>query len=360
MIRRLGAAFAAAALAATATVGTTGPAMAQKSIDITFVSGHPPILPWSIHYLKTLIPAVDASLAKEGKYVIKWNKAFGGALAKPGEELEAIQEGLADFGQALTIFEPAKMPLHTVGYAAPFQPTAPGVAAQVMEQMQKDIPELNAFWDKFNQIYVGGGIAADVFNIWSTKPIHSVDDVKGMKLGGAPPTANWVNGTGAIHVISGLSDNYNNLKSGLVDGVILFVTGAVPNKYYEVAKHVAVVNFGSTFGGGLTVNKQSWNGYPPEVKTAIMDGVHAFEVAFNAQLKTNIEDGWAALKKTDSEIYTFSEEERVRWAKSLAPLGKIWVDAMEKKGLPGRKVLEAYMNGIRAKGYKFPRDWDKE
>ena len=119
MIRRLGAVFAAAALAATATVGTTGPAMAQKSIDITFVSGHPPILPWSIHYLKTLIPAVDASLAKEGKYVIKWNKAFGGALAKPGEELEAIQEGLADFGQALTIFEPAKMPLHTVGYAAP-------------------------------------------------------------------------------------------------------------------------------------------------------------------------------------------------------------------------------------------------
>jgi TRAP-type C4-dicarboxylate transport system substrate-binding protein len=327
---------------------------------MTFVSGHPPILPWSIHYLKTLIPAIDAELAKENKYNVDWNKAFGGALAKPGEELEAIQEGLADLGQSLTIFEPAKMPLHTVGYAAPFQPNAPGVAAQVMEQLQRDIPELGAFWGKYNQNYLGGGIAADIFNIWSTKPIHSIDDVKGMKLGGAPPTANWVTGTGATHVITGLSENYNNLKSGLVDGVMLFVTGAVPNKYFEVAKYVAVVEFGSTFGGGLTVNKDKWDGYPKEIKDAINVGIGAFEVAFAEELRTGIDKAWDALGKTDSVVYKFPEEERIRWAKALAPLGNNWAAAMEAKGLPGRKVLEGYMNGIRAKGYKFPRDWDKE
>ena len=31
-----------------------------------------------------------------------------------------------------------------------------------------------------------------------------------------------------------------------------------------------------------------------------------------------------------------------------------------KKGLPARRVLNAYMDSVRATGFKFPRDFDKE
>jgi hypothetical protein len=32
---------------------------------------------------------------------------------------------------------------------------------------------------------------------------------------------------------------------------------------------------------------------------------------------------------------------------------------MEEKGLPGKAMLEGYLNGLRARGVKLVRDWDK-
>jgi hypothetical protein len=33
---------------------------------------------------------------------------------------------------------------------------------------------------------------------------------------------------------------------------------------------------------------------------------------------------------------------------------------MEAKGFPGKKVVRAYLDGMRKRGVKLVRDWDKE
>ena len=37
-----------------------------------------------------------------------------------------------------------------------------------------------------------------------------------------------------------------------------------------------------------------------------------------------------------------------------------WAASMEKKGLPGKQVLKAYLDGFRKRGVRLVRDWDKE
>ncbi|RJR41594.1 MAG: C4-dicarboxylate ABC transporter permease, partial [Desulfobacteraceae bacterium] len=37
-----------------------------------------------------------------------------------------------------------------------------------------------------------------------------------------------------------------------------------------------------------------------------------------------------------------------------------WAAAMEAKGLPGKKVVKGYLDGLRNRGVKVVRDWDKE
>ncbi|MCL6449655.1 MAG: hypothetical protein K6U04_16245 [Armatimonadetes bacterium] len=37
-----------------------------------------------------------------------------------------------------------------------------------------------------------------------------------------------------------------------------------------------------------------------------------------------------------------SPEEQAKWREPLKNIGQIWVDEMEKKGLPGRKVFEEF------------------
>ena len=44
----------------------------------------------------------------------------------------------------------------------------------------------------------------------------------------------------------------------------------------------------------------------------------------------------------------------------MANSGKDWVGRVEYRGLPAKLVLKAYMDGLRNRGEKPLRDWDKD
>lgn len=349
--------------AVAASLAITAPASAQETIKLTFSCAHPTVFLWAKHYQETLMPTVDKALARTGKYKIEWNKAFGGTLAKVNEEFRTIEQGLADLGQSLTLYETARMPLHQVAYYVPFppQPIDTSVGVDVVEDLQRKIPAFGGMWEKYNQRYLGGGVAVDVFNLWSKSPVRTVDDMKGRKIGGAPPTANWLKNTGAVHVTTSMATNYNSLQTGVIDGVMLFVSGAFPAKYHEVAPHITVGDFGATYSGGVTMNTARWKQMPKEVQDAIQEGVKVYQKVFYGELKAQLAAYWEQQAKTNAQIHKLAEAERVRWAKALPPLGKEWAEAMEKQGLPGKAVLAGYIEGVeKATGSKHARAWDKE
>src|SRR5512144_1657785 len=110
-------------LVAAAAVAMLAPAplVHAETFNITVSAGHGPQLPW-IRLLKDFfMPEVDRRLKEAGgKHSIVWQEAFSGTLAKIGGELAAIEEGIAEMGWVYTIFEPAKLPLHSVTFMAPF------------------------------------------------------------------------------------------------------------------------------------------------------------------------------------------------------------------------------------------------
>ena len=56
----------------------------------------------------------------------------------------------------------------------------------------------------------------------------------------------------------------------------------------------------------------------------------------------------------------FSNAARTEWAMKMPNIALEWAKALDKKGLPGTKVLQGYMNGLRAEGVTCARQWDKE
>ena len=66
-------------------------------ISATIVAGHPPVFRWVKHAIKTFIPTVNKALEGSG-HKITWSEQYGGSLAKVGDELEAVEEGLAEIG----------------------------------------------------------------------------------------------------------------------------------------------------------------------------------------------------------------------------------------------------------------------
>ncbi|MBI4966710.1 MAG: C4-dicarboxylate TRAP transporter substrate-binding protein [Rhodospirillales bacterium] len=350
--------FAAAALIAGLALAPA--TQAQEAIKLTLVSGHPPAFLWVKHLQETFAPAVEKELAKTGKYKIEWNHAYGGTLAKVGGELETIEEGLADMGTSWSLFSAAKMPLQNVSYMAPFNSDQPKLIVAIIEDLQKKIPAMGAQWDKYNQVYLGGGVAIDPYHLFTNFPINKIEDMNGHKIGAPGPSANWLKGTGAVGVAGDLTTYYNSIKTNVFDGAIVFATAAVPAKLVEVAPHVTKINFGSPYAGGLTFNKTRWAKMPPEVQAAIRTGVAAYEEWYYVSLDQRVAGGYEAMEKAGAKIVAFPEDQRQKWAKQMPNVAKEWAEAQEAKGLPGKAVLAGFMEGLRARGLKPLRDWDKE
>ena len=66
-----------------------------------------------------------------------------------------------------------------------------------------------------------------------------------------------------------------------------------------------------------------------------------------------------AMKKAGAKVIYLSDAERQRWADKLPNVPMQWANAMEKKGLPGKAMLTGYLDGLRQRGVKLVRDWDK-
>jgi len=353
MNRRL---IATAALLAT-TAAWTLPAHAQQTIRLTAAAGHPPVFLWVKLVDEFFMPEVDKRLAAAGnKYKIEWTKAWGGTLIKLGAESKGIGDGVADLGFVSTIFEAARFPSQNVSYYAPFGTDDIGAVTRVVNGMQDRIPAMGQAWSKNNLTYLGGA-ALDAYHIWTNFPIHSVDDLKGKKITAPGPAANWIKDTGAVAVAGNLNTYYEDIKSGVSNGVITFATGAWGAKVHEVAPYITKVNFGAQYAGGLAINKKRFDKLPPEVQKVMREVGTEYSERFAAAQTAAASGLLKKMEEAGAKISELPAAERTRWADTLPPIAKVWAADLQAKGLPGDEVLNGFMDGLKKAGAHPARDW---
>ena len=350
--------FVAALLVALALGLTAAPAPA-KDYKMTVVAGHPPIFLWVTLARDYFIPEVDKRLAAAGgKDKITWNQAYGGTVAKIGGALEAIEEGVADMGFVGTIFEAAKMPLHNVSYMTPFGSEDIFAVVDTMTELQAKVPALAKEWTKHNQVYLGGA-ALDTYGILTNFPVKTVEDIDGHKIAAPGPSANWIKGTGAVAVAANLNTYYNGIKTGVFEGTLTFMTAAAAIKVHEVAPHICMVNFGSQFAGGISINKDVFDSFPEYIQKIFLEVGQEYTSRLAKAQADRAAAAMEGMKKGGAKVTVLSQEERVKWANKLPNVPLDWVASMEKKKLPGQEMLQGFLDGLRSRGAKLPRDWDK-
>ena len=346
-----------AAAALLAAFGATLPAQAQQTIKLTAAAGHPPVFLWVKLIDEYFMPEVDKRLlAAGGKHKIEWTKAWGGTLIKIGSESKGIADGVADLGFVSTVFEAAKFPSQNVSYYAPFGTDDIGVVTRVVNGMQDRIPAMAQAWSKNNLTYLGGA-ALDAYHIWTSFPLKSVDDLKGKKITAPGPAANWIKDTGAVAVAGNLNTYYEDIKSGVSNGVITFATGAWGAKVHEVAPYITKVNFGAQYAGGLAINKKRFDKLPPEVQKVLREVGAEYSQRFAAAQAAAAAGLLKKMEEAGAHISELPAAERTRWADTLPPIAKTWAADLQAKGLPGDPVLGSFMDGLKQAGAHPARDW---
>lgn len=330
-----------------------------ETFRINIASGSPPVVPW-VKMIKTVfIPEVDKRLlAAGGKNKIVWRTSFSGTAAKVGGVLEAVQSGLVEMGQVYAIFEQDKLILQNITYMTPFGSDDLSLVTRLMQEMHKEHPALANAWLRYNQVFIAG-IGLDTHYLATNFPVKSLDDLKGRKIGGAGAIANWLTGVGAVAVYGNFSVHYTNIKTGVYDGLLNFSSGIFPNKLHEVAPYLIRVDFGAQFVGGLTVNRDVWNKFPAEVRKAFLEAGEVYRVKVAKALETFAKIAEKKMVAQGAKISRLSPAERARWAAALPNIAAAWAKRAEAKGLPGDKILSAWMEKLRKNGVKPGRDWDK-
>jgi TRAP-type C4-dicarboxylate transport system substrate-binding protein len=207
-------------------------------------------------------------------------------------------------------------------------------------------------------VFIVSGIN-DSMQMMTKFPITKVADLKGRKIGTSGSFGQWMRGTQATTVTSSMNQSYTNIKNGVYEGYpIGYILGFV-YKTYTVAPYVTKVEFGPTTSSALSFNVDTWKSLPGYVQKIIREESLKWPAYQNMIDNKKRAKFIGIMKKKGAKFSDLSAAERTKWAKTMPNIATEWAARMEKKGLPGNKLLSAYMNELRSRNVVISRQWDK-
>lgn len=260
-------------------------------------------------------------------------------LGKQKDLLNLTSQGVADIGYMAPTVLAGQLPLNTVMALPNFTSSLDG-----------------------SKIYMklANGVLADEFKKYGVKPLYTFttpqydvctvkkeikkpEDLKGLKL--RTPGGIYDRIAQAYEVtpvVIPTTEVYEGTQRGVVDG---FFMNYVTMNSYKLNELVKYTTQGAKFGAFPIVeciNEKTFEKLPDDVKKAIIQAgvetsLHAGEVNDREAAKLGEE-----FEKKGLKIYRLTPEEEILWKEPIKNISQVWIEDMEKKGLPGKKVYEEF------------------
>jgi TRAP-type C4-dicarboxylate transport system substrate-binding protein len=236
----------------------------------------------------------------------------------------------------------------------PFGTMDPVVSVKMTRAVYDKVPYLSeVFEKKFNQKLIGL-IADNGYNLGTSFDWNKVADLKGRKLAGAGLNLKWLEYAGATPVQSSLPEAYTSMQTGVYNGWIMFPSGYVNFKLYEVGKFYTEIGFGAITWHGLTINRARWAKLPKDVQAIILEVGREYEARTGTVNKENYPKQLEQLKGFGTQVKKVPDSVRVEWANSLKGWPQEKAAELDGKGLPASQVLKLALQEAEKLGHKWP------
>jgi TRAP-type transport system periplasmic protein len=259
----------------------------------------------------------------------------------PGQLVDRVKDGVDDLVMTLPGYTPGRFPIMEA-LELPFMTNTAEVASA-------------AAWDYYSKYATKEFPGTKILATWvhdegfvstSGKPVRTLDDFKGLKIRAASrQSTKLLAKLGATPVgmpIPGVADA---MTKGTIDG-FLTAWEIIPSfKLQEVSKFHTEIEPSrpSMFTAGFVfaMNQAKYDSLPPDLKRII-------DKHSGAGLSRTIGRYWdeatavgrKAAQDRGNTFIKVSPAETDRWMQVSAPLYDEWVGDMDKKGLPGKQMLQ--------------------
>jgi TRAP-type C4-dicarboxylate transport system substrate-binding protein len=173
------------------------------------------------------------------------------------------------------------------------------------------------------------------------KPVEKMEDLKGMKIRAHGTTAKMVQALGGTPVAMPMPELYQSLQKGVVDGAVYPIE---VNKGWKMAE---VVDYGTldypiayTASFYVVMNKDKWAALSDDAKKIITEINEEWIAKHGKAWDESDAEGKAFLVEKGGKLVELSKEEGEKWKAAVAPVIEEYAADMEKKGLPGKELVE--------------------
>lgn len=340
-------------LAGAVALSMTATGAIADEINLRIGSGHPPGVVYAGLMIDYFQPELKKRVEERTDHTINFVEGYSGSIVKVTEVLEGVQDGILDIGGFCYCFEPSNLPLHAFQVMLPFGTMDPETSLKIAQEVYAEVPYLtDVFEDKFNQKLLSR-IADGGYNLGTSFPWEDLSDLEGQKIAGAGLNLNWLEYAGVSPVQSSLATAYTEMKTNVYEGWIMFPSAWVNLKLYEPGPYYTLIGFGSMTWHGLTINKDTYDELPDDVKEILHEVAADYEQQTGSVNASEYDRLVEELRSTIT-VSEISPDVRKAWAESLAEWPQTMADDLNGQGLPATEVLNLVIERAEANGYEWP------
>ncbi|MDT3698845.1 MAG: TRAP transporter substrate-binding protein [Thermincola sp.] len=260
----------------------------------------------------------------------------GGSLLTAPKVADGVEQGLADIGFSHIGYNPGRFPVTEaldlpLGYSSSWIGTNVGV-----DFLDKYKPKE---WDDFKLLQITGGTT---FAIHTAKtPIKKLEDLKGKALRGAGEVADALNALGATARDIPMSEVYEGMSKGNIEGALLSAETLKSFKLADVAKYSTIApSIGNQYIFYMIMNKSKWESLPSDLQKIFSDvGAKYQAEAALAWNKVNL----AAFENASTkgiEFIRLSDDEAARWKTAVQPVIDNYITKMAGRGFSEQETKD--------------------
>jgi TRAP-type transport system periplasmic protein len=268
----------------------------------------------------------------------------GATLIPVQQTYDGITKEVADIGYGIFAYHRGRFPVMEVmdlplGYKDPAVPT------KLINELNKKFKpkELEDVKVLFLEAH-GPGLLS------TKKPVAKLEDIKGMKIRAHGVSARILTALGATPIGLPITDTYDALSKGVVEGLMLDWGGLYNWNMADVVKNnIDCPGIAYTTSFYTVMNKDKWDSLPLDIQ-AIIDKLDEEWVVQRIEKKwTDWQNmGKTKLAEKGNNIVVLSPEENARWAGYMGQVLDEWVKATKPKGVPADEALKFCQDYLKA------------
>ncbi len=266
-----------------------------------------------------------------------------GSLVPAGQIYDSVTKGIADIGYAAISYTAGRFPLTDVvtlplGYTSGYEATI--MAYELYKKFKpKEFEQTQIMWLEAH----GPGI------LHTKRPVNKLEDVKGLRIRSTGATTRIALALGAAPVGMPMSDAYDALSRGIVEGIFCPMEALQGWKLGEVVSYTTE-DYGASYSDCfyIAMNKEKWASIPEDVKP-IIEKINQEWLEKQGKMWDEIDkEGREFALKRGNKIISLSKEENARWAEKVRPTLDDYVKNVKAKGLPGDEALKFCLDYLKA------------